>query len=104
MVTAPGTRDIPLYIRPGDFDVDGFPDLLVTVRDSKSKDIGVKILRNVGCGKAAGCVKGRKNQRGFVAGGGKGWQALDAIKDATGAAWIDLDDDVSCNAYACERN
>jgi hypothetical protein len=84
-----------LQPRAGDFDLDGFPDLLMGIVDSKTGEMSVKILHNVPCGKAAGCVKGHKNQRGFAPGGGKGWKALEAIKDVTGMNWIDLDDDVS---------
>jgi integrin alpha FG-GAP repeat containing protein 1 len=84
-------------LRPGDFDLDGYPDLLVPIRDRDTKETTVHILHNVPCGKAAGCIKDRKSQyqRGFEVGRGKGWQALEDIKDATGASWIDLDDDVS---------
>lgn len=95
MLTVPGQSDIPLPIRPGDFDVDGFPDLLITISDGK-KSL-VKVLGNVPCGKGViGCGDfSAKYSRGFQVLGGKGWEALEAIEDAVGASWIDLDDDVS---------
>lgn len=94
LVSAPGTKDIPLPPRAGDFDVDGFPDLLVTVKSGY--DTKVKVLHNVPCGKGVpGCTNAPKGARGLVVGGGKGWDALDRITDATGASWIDLDDDGS---------
>ncbi|KAL1405541.1 hypothetical protein Q8F55_009179 [Vanrija albida] len=93
MVAAPGNRNIQIPIRAGDFDVDGFPDLLITVRNGTSHR-KVKVLKNVPCGKGVfGCPT--KSGRGFVVAGGKGWEALEAITDSTGASWIDLDDDGS---------
>lgn len=95
LLSVPGRSDIPLPVRPGDFDVDGFPDLLLTVSDGHKSM--VKVLRNVPCSKGVlGCGNtwGR-NGRGFVPAGGKGWAALEEITDAVGASWIDLDDDVS---------
>ncbi|TXT07106.1 hypothetical protein VHUM_03276 [Vanrija humicola] len=93
MIAAPGNRNIQVPIRAGDFDVDGFPDLLITVRNATNHR-KVKVLRNVPCGKGVfGCPT--ESGRGFVVAGGKGWEALDAITDSTGASWIDLDDDGS---------
>ncbi|BEI87812.1 uncharacterized protein CcaverHIS019_0105300 [Cutaneotrichosporon cavernicola] len=95
MINVPGHTDVPLPIRPGDFDVDGFPDLLITISDGK-KSL-VKVLHNVPCGKdVPGCGNfSAKYSRGFQVLGGKGWEALEAIEDAIGASWIDLDDDGS---------
>lgn len=103
MLTVPGHSDIPLPLRPGDFDVDGFPDLLITVSngDKTNPRSMIKVLRNVPCSKGVpGCGKEwGKNARGFVVAGGKGWEALEQIEDAVGASWIDLDDDVSVQAH-----
>ncbi|CAK9786351.1 hypothetical protein CC85DRAFT_284969 [Cutaneotrichosporon oleaginosum] len=95
MITVPGQSDIPLPLRPGDFDVDGFPDLLITISDGK-KSL-VKVLHNVPCGKGVpGCGEySASYSRGFQVLGGKGWEALEEIEDAVGASWIDLDDDGS---------
>lgn len=95
MLSVPGHADVPLPIRPGDFDVDGFPDLLITVGNGDKAY--VKVLHNVPCSKGVpGCGnQWAKNARGFIVAGGKGWEALEEIEDAVGASWIDLDDDVS---------
>lgn len=94
MASVAGNSHIPLPLRPGDFDVDGFPDLLVTVKTDRGTQ--VKILKNVPCGKGvAGCAGQPKGARGLVVGQGKGYEALEAITDAEGASWIDLDDDGS---------
>ncbi|KAK8864374.1 hypothetical protein IAR55_001622 [Kwoniella newhampshirensis] len=105
----PESPNIPFPLRPGDFDIDGFPDLLVIVANStaappaggifgaiRHDGTQVKVLQNVPCRKGvAGCEGGGKGTRGFRIGSGKGWEALDAIWDANGASWIDLDDDGS---------
>nr|XP_019007302.1 uncharacterized protein I203_00900 [Kwoniella mangroviensis CBS 8507]OCF70763.1 hypothetical protein I203_00900 [Kwoniella mangroviensis CBS 8507] len=104
----PNQPDIPLPLRPGDYNVDGFPDLLLTVHTSikggngilGDKEVNqVKILVNTPCGKnIPGCsVKGTK--RGFKVGSGKSWAALDGIYDAEGASWIDVDDDGSLDIF-----
>lgn len=85
--------------------MDGYPDLIFTVVDSKPKTssgiLGLKegsqarILRNVPCGRRlAGCDAGGQ-ERTFALGQGKGWEAMEEIWDVTGASWIDIDDDVS---------
>ncbi|WRT66340.1 uncharacterized protein IL334_003295 [Kwoniella shivajii] len=99
----PGKTHIPLPLRPGDYNVDGFPDLLLTVVTStKGGVLGnkeanqVKVLVNVPCGKdVAGCEASSKGKRGLTAGTGKSWDALNGISDAEGASWIDVDDDGS---------
>jgi integrin alpha FG-GAP repeat containing protein 1 len=102
LLHVPGEPNIPLPLRPGDFNVDGFPDLLLTIHSSTAapgvitRKAGnqVRVLENVPCGTdIAGC-EGRKNGRGFKVGGGNGWEVLDDIWDARGASWLDIDDDV----------
>lgn len=94
LLSVPGQSHIPLPLRPGDFDVDGFPDLLAIVKTDKGHQ--VKILKNVPCGKGvAGCAGQPKGSRGLIVGQGKGYEALEAVTDAEGASWIDLDDDGS---------
>ena len=46
------------------------------------------------CGNGVAGCEGRKNGRGFKVGGGSGWEVLDDIWDASGASWLDVDDDV----------
>lgn len=91
-------QNVPLPIRPGDFNVDGYPDLLLTVTDGKTST--VKVLLNVPCSAGvAGCSNkhAASGGRGFVVAAGKGWEALEAITDAVGASWVDIGDDVSRN-------
>ncbi|WVR07022.1 hypothetical protein IAU60_004061 [Kwoniella sp. DSM 27419] len=110
LVHVPHHKHIPLPLRPGDFNVDGFPDLLLVVHNSTAvpangmfggdRQAGnqVKVLVNTPCGKGvAGCDvgKGHKGRRGFVLGHGKGWDALGDIWDVEGASWLDIDDDGS---------
>ncbi|WVQ82354.1 hypothetical protein IAT38_004482 [Cryptococcus sp. DSM 104549] len=99
----PSITSIPLPLRPGDYNVDGFPDLLLVVSNStassgvfgKTSGTQVKVLESVPCGKGVvGCgAKGVK--RGWRVGAGKEWEALEEIGDAVGASWLDLGDDGS---------
>jgi integrin alpha FG-GAP repeat containing protein 1 len=105
LLHVPGEPNIPLPLRPGDFNVDGFPDLLLTMHNSSAAPGGItgrkaghqiRVLENVTCGNGrdvAGC-EGRKDGRGFRLGSGSGWGVLDDIWDVTGASWLDVDDDV----------
>jgi integrin alpha FG-GAP repeat containing protein 1 len=105
LLHAPGDASIQLGIRPGDFNVDGFPDLLITISNGTavphagpfggSRGTQVRVLQNVPCRKGIPGCEG-KQKRGFEVKSGKGWEVLDHIVDATGASWIDIDDDVSC--------
>ncbi|WVQ99391.1 hypothetical protein IAU59_006524 [Kwoniella sp. CBS 9459] len=112
LLHVPHKVHIPLPLRAGDFNVDGFPDLLLVVHNSTAVPPSggvfgseprpgnqVKVLVNTPCGGkgVVGCEKdGRsKGQRGFKVGKGKGWEAVDAISDAEGASWMDIDDDGS---------
>jgi integrin alpha FG-GAP repeat containing protein 1 len=102
LLHVPGEPDIPLPLRPGDFNVDGFPDLLLTIHNSTAapgvitRKAGhqVRVLENVPCGSGIAGCEGRKNGHGFKVGGGSGWEVLDDIWDASGASWLDVDDDV----------
>lgn len=106
LLHAPGDPSVPLPIRPGDYNVDGFPDLLMTISNDTaiasagifggSRGTQAKILHNVGCRKGVPGCEG-KGRRGFQVGGGKGWEALDRIVDVIGSSWVDIDDDVSDN-------
>lgn len=106
LLHVPGNPSIPLPLRPGDYNLDGFPDLLFTIHNStaapgsgllpNSRKAGhqVRILENAPCSKnTPGCEKS-KGGRAFEVGQGKGWEVLDSIWDASGASWLDIDDDV----------
>jgi len=102
LLHVPGEPNIPLPLRPGDFNVDGFPDLLLTIHNSTAapgaltRKAGhqVRVLENVPCGNGVAGCEARKNGRGLKVGGGSGWEVLDDIWDASGASWLDVDDDV----------
>jgi integrin alpha FG-GAP repeat containing protein 1 len=105
LLHVPGDTNIPLPLRPGDYNVDGFPDLLLTIQNStaapgsgiiNSRKTGhqVRILENIPCGKGVPGCEGKKDGRAFKVGSGIGWEALDDIWDANGASWLDVDDDV----------
>jgi integrin alpha FG-GAP repeat containing protein 1 len=111
LLHVPGEPNIPLPLRPGDFNVDGFPDLLLTIHNSTAapgvitRKAGhqVRVLENVPCGNdIAGC-EGRNKGRGFISGGGSGWEVLDDIWDASGASWLDVDDDVRLTISVCKH-
>jgi integrin alpha FG-GAP repeat containing protein 1 len=103
LLHVPGDPNIPIPLRPGDFNVDGFPDLLLTIHNSTAalgvitRKAGhqVRVLENVPCGNGIAGCQGQKDGRGFKAGGGSGWEVLDDIWDVSGASWLDVDDDVS---------
>ena len=104
------TPSIPLPLRPGDHNIDGFPDLVIIVANSTGSPGGifgtsrrsgtqVRILENVPCGKGiAGCDSAHSTRRGLRVAAGRGWEALDEIWDVSGASWIDIDDDVGLPA------
>lgn len=102
LLHVPGEPNIPLPLRPGDFNVDGYPDLLLTIHNSTAapgvitRKAGhqVRVLENVPCGNSVAGCEGRKSGRGFKVGGGSGWEVLDDIWDASGASWLVVDDDV----------
>ena len=81
---------IQLPIRPGDYNIDGFPDLLFVTSQSGTR---ASLVESVPCDKGiAGCNGSEK--RGWKVGKGKGWGILDEMTDVTGASWVDIDDDV----------
>jgi integrin alpha FG-GAP repeat containing protein 1 len=92
-----------LAIRPGDYNVDGFPDLLLVIGNDTAntghsvfggKSTQARVLRNVACHKGVSGCSG-KQDRGLQVETGHGWEALDRVTDVTGASWLDIDDDVS---------
>lgn len=103
LLSVPEAPHIPLPLRPGDFQHDGYPDLLLAIVNSTARSGGVfsdhqgtqaRVLLNVPCSKGvAGCEGGQK--RTFRMARGKGWDVLNGMNDVVGASWIDIDDDVS---------
>jgi len=96
------TPPIPLGLKPGDADLDGFPDLLAIVIGSDGDAHTPRVLSNVQCSSGVpGCGAGGKGRRGFNAAGGNEIELLEEIKDARGVAWVDLDEDVSRFVSIC---
>ncbi|OCF36855.1 hypothetical protein I316_01452 [Kwoniella heveanensis BCC8398] len=112
LLHVPHNKHIPLPLRAGDFNVDGFPDLLLVVHNATAVPPSggvfgnerrpgnqLKVLVNSPCsGKGVvGCDKGSsgKGKRGFKVGKGQGWDAMEELWDAEGASWMDIDDDGS---------
>ena len=90
------TPPIPLSLKPGDADLDGFPDLLAIVVDSDGDAHTPRLLRNVGCSSGIpGCGADGKGRRGFKAASGNEIELLEGMRDVRGVAWVDLDEDVS---------
>lgn len=86
---------LPLPLRIGDYNLDGFPDILAVVATSSSTT--AKILKSLPCetGRPE-CDGGRGNsgRRRFDV-VSKGATVLEQIHDVRGASWLDLDEDVS---------
>jgi hypothetical protein len=99
-------------LRIGDFDVDGFPDILTLVVNQtaappdggifgggRSPGIQVKLLQNAPCRKRdSACQNGKHSakRRQFKRVVEPGIEALDHVWDAKNAAWFDVGEDVSC--------
>ncbi|TCD70604.1 hypothetical protein EIP91_002634 [Steccherinum ochraceum] len=82
---------IPLPVRLGDANQDGFPDLLAIVSSGHVRT--PQLAYSVPCGKGiAGCDSNGRGRRGFQA-LSKGGEALASITDAKSVAFIDMDDD-----------
>ncbi|KAG6328098.1 hypothetical protein ID866_10991 [Astraeus odoratus] len=82
---------IPLPLRLGDTNVDGFPDLLVI--SATSDAYTPKLLESRPCARGlAGCDENGNGRRGFKL-VQKGAESLEAIRDARGVALLDLDED-----------
>lgn len=121
---------IPLALKLGDVNLDGFPDILLISALSSAHEYSPTLAISVGCGggsggslvgdgaspagsdrgaqsegvKAkiakpdAGCDENGQGKRGFRV-LEKGASALRRVVDARGAAFIDIDEDVSFNCY-----
>jgi len=84
---------IPLSLKLGDANLDGFPDLFFIV--STSAGTTPKLVYSVPCGRGVpGCAADGGGKRGWQVVGSKGTESLEAVKDARGVAFIDMDEDV----------
>ncbi|TFL07853.1 hypothetical protein BDV98DRAFT_39823 [Pterulicium gracile] len=76
---------LPLPVKLGDADLDGFPDILLIVAGTP------RLLYSTSCD-AGGHCKGGRGTRGFQE-HSSGTESLAKIKDARGVSWADLDED-----------
>ena len=84
---------LPVPIRLGDANQDGFPDLLAIMAVGHSRSPAMAY--SVPCAKGiAGCDSKGRGRRGFLV-LTKGGEILNGITDARSAAFIDMDEDVS---------
>ncbi|KAF9501128.1 hypothetical protein BDN71DRAFT_1479701 [Pleurotus eryngii] len=82
---------VPLPIRLGDANLDGFPDLLQVV--ATHSDQTPKLLFSVPCGRGLpGCAQDGRGRRSFKV-TTKGVGSLNAVKDAISATFLDMDED-----------
>ncbi|KAH8923939.1 hypothetical protein BT69DRAFT_119975 [Atractiella rhizophila] len=102
----PSSNDLPIHIKLGDFNLDGFPDLLIlTARteDGARNGLGsVTILENRECGHGVECGRtgeGKKGKRGWAPVKGTEVKPLEEREDVRGMGWVDLDEDGSLDIY-----
>lgn len=91
---------LPISLKLGDANLDGFPDLLVII--ASAQDHVPKMLFSIPCGSGViGCGSGRGKRGWSVA--TKGTATLDAVKDARSVSFLDMDEDVGsiCSQTAC---
>ncbi|ESK92238.1 t-cell immunomodulatory protein [Moniliophthora roreri MCA 2997] len=82
---------IPLALKLGDANLDGFPDILLISATLKGNI--PRLIYSVPCGKdVAGCNPDGSGRRGFKV-AIKGVHSLDSITDARSVSFIDMDED-----------
>ncbi|KAJ8581014.1 hypothetical protein M405DRAFT_869047 [Rhizopogon salebrosus TDB-379] len=87
------TPTLPLPIKLGDANLDGFPDLLFIVYNPSDNSQTPKLLFSEPCVRGlGGCDENGEGRRGFQL-VTKGAEALEAVKDARGVAFLDMDED-----------
>lgn len=84
--------ELPLAPQVGDYNIDGYPDLLVVAQ--KGRDRQAHVLQSRPC-EAGACTdeEVRRKRRAFRV-VSEGAEALDKIKDVESVSWFDVDDDV----------
>ncbi|KAF9533608.1 hypothetical protein CPB83DRAFT_783291 [Crepidotus variabilis] len=85
------TPPIPVSLKLGDADLDGFPDILAI--HIQGRDRTPQLVYSVPCGSGiAGCTKKGSGRRGWKV-ASKGVEALEKIKDARSLTFLDMDED-----------
>ena len=88
------TPALPLPIKLGDANLDGFPDLLFIVYNPSDGSQTPKLLFSEPCVRGlGGCDENGEGRRGFQL-VTKGAETLEAVKDARGVIFLDMDEDV----------
>jgi len=83
-----------LPIKLGDGNLDGFPDLLFIVFNPSDLSQTPKLLFSEACTKGlGGCDNNGRDRRGFQL-VTNGADTLEAVQDARGVSFFDMDDDV----------
>jgi integrin alpha FG-GAP repeat containing protein 1 len=83
---------IPLPLKLGDVNLDGFPDMIAITGSGNDRTPG--LVFSVPCAKdVAGCSASGTGRRGWLV-AKKGAESLNTIKDARGLSFLDLDEDV----------
>lgn len=91
---------IPVSLRLGDANLDGFPDFLTII--ASGNDRTPHFVYSVRCAPGVtGCKSDGSGRRGWMV-ADAGTKALQRVKDARGISFLDMDEDVSelCANYA----
>jgi integrin alpha FG-GAP repeat containing protein 1 len=91
---------LPIPLKLGDVNLDGFTDLLAIFVSSEG-DHTPKVMLSVPCRRGVvGCAGNGSGRRGWRV-LEEGAQSLNGVKDARGATFLDMDEDVSCLPITC---
>ena len=86
---------LPVSIKLGDANLDGFPDFLIIT--GSGKDRIPSLVYSVPCAVGVvGCGKDGLGDRGWKV-ATRGVESLQAVKDARSLSFLDMDEDVSFN-------
>jgi len=88
------TPKLPVSLKLGDANLDGFPDILLIVNTAQ-RALTPKLLISVPCDKGViGCKSDGSGRRGWQV-STEGVKSLEAIRDARSVSFLDMDEDVS---------
>lgn len=99
--TTSATESIPVPLRVGDIDLDGFPDIVpIVVHKDNARTPHVLISHPCVSSNTNGCSGSAGRTFEVVT---KDTHALEKITDAVGVAFLDIDEDVSeiCSSLGC---
>lgn len=86
---------LPVSIKFGDANLDGFPDFLIIT--GSGRDHIPSLVYSVPCAVGVvGCAKDGSGKRGWKV-ATKGAESLQTVKDARSLSFLDIDEDVSCD-------